>query len=316
MSRRLIALSFLAIACDRGTPSVSANGQPAEREESVDSLRARAARQDSELVALRRGAQESALVSGQARELSQMVAQIDGELARLRLDANTAKANEAACEGEGCARAQGERVQERVRLLVARVRRAETRMRTTANQLATLTQEDSLLKQQIVDLQGTITNLRGITERQQQELERINGELASARAENATLGATNTRLQHSIDSAATQADSVFVIAAPKSTLLKLGVVQEKGGSKLAFGRGKVLVPVAIPPRSAFRVLSRARDTVIALPNRGKWYALVSSHPRALLHSTATRDARVSGELKIESPKDFWASGKYLILEER
>jgi hypothetical protein len=310
-----VALPFvLIVACERGPRP--ANKTAGQVEESVDALRARAAQQDSELAVYRRHEQESALVAGQTRELSQMVAQIDSELSKVRLDASNARANAESCEGEGCAKAQGERVRERVRLLVARVRRAESQMRATAKQLSTMNKEDSLLKQQVADLEGTISNLRGITERQQQELDRINGELTSARAENVTLTASNTKLQHTIDSTATVADSVFVIAAPKATLLKLGVVEEKGGSKFAFGRGKTLVPVASPPRSAFKALSRSRDTVIALPNAKKWYALVSHQSRSLMHAAAMHDKRVSGQLTIQSPSEFWSASRYLILEER
>jgi len=319
MARRLLPALLLllaAAACDRVNVPAVGTAAAASRDESLDSLRARAARQDSELVAFRRRAEESALLAAQSRELSEIVAEIDREVARVRLNVSDVK-TDAGCEGAAaCTRAQGERVRDRVKLLVTRVRRAEARMRQASSRLASLTREDSLQRSQIDDLQATIASLQQITERQQQELARANAELARLAGENATLASANASLRRAQDSVAAVADSVFFIAAPKETLLRLGVVEERGGSRLAFGRGKTLVPVAQPPRSAFRALSRARDTVIALPNGKRWYALVSAHPRALLHGATTRENLIAHQLEIRSPGEFWASGRYLILEEK
>ena len=251
----LLFLCLLAASCGRGTPNSTA-GRSAGSSDSLQILRDRVARQDSELTASQRRAEESAVLAGQARALSQLVAQIDTEVARVRLNVSNVHRGESACEGEtACASAQRERLRERVRLLVNRVRSAEARMRATSKQLSTISQQDSLQKQQIADMAGTISSLRQMTERQQQELNGLRADLARSVAENATLGTANERLRHTTDSLETKADSVFFIAAPKATLLKLGVVQERGGSRLAFGHGKTLVPVALPPRSAFHALS-------------------------------------------------------------
>ncbi len=66
-----------------------------------------------------------------------------------------------------------------------------------------------------------------------------------------------------------------------------------------------------------KALSKSHDTSISLPRTDKDYRVVSRHDLAYTQlASATKDAKIHGELGITNPSKFWAASKFLILVER
>ena len=64
-------------------------------------------------------------------------------------------------------------------------------------------------------------------------------------------------------------------------------------------------------------MDKTRDLTIALPREDKNYKIISRQsPQFLASSSLTDDGKkVHGSLQIESPEEFWAPSKYLIVVE-
>jgi hypothetical protein len=111
-------------------------------------------------------------------------------------------------------------------------------------------------------------------------------------------------------------DSVFVAIGTEKDLIQRGIIRKEGGTRLLFGRGKMLVAGRNVRPDLFRVLSRNNDTTIPLPDPGKQYRIVSRQNLAYAEARNERDGKVSGAITITDAVAFWAPSRFLILVEQ
>lgn len=206
--------------------------------------------------------------------------------------------------------------------LRVQVRDVLQRLRSTQQQLRVVTrsvsgaQDDSATAARTRQLQAATDSLAALAQRKVLELEQVRTRVDELTADSTASVALIAQLEARITAMTNADDSVYVIAAPKDQLLKLGAVQERGGTLITFGFGKALVPMAVPPSKAWRALSKADSVVIALPRADRWYEVISAHPLALVKADRERGNLRQGTLRILSPAAFWQVSRFLILQER
>ena len=167
------------------------------------------------------------------------------------------------------------------------------------------------------ELDSAVSHFREIVQGQQERIASLLARVDTLERANAQLLAERGVLTDSVQRLVARADSVFVIAAPRQELLRLGVVVEEGGTRVPLlGRlNTVIVPARAPRDHLFAVLDRRHDVVIPLPNAGRAYRIVSSHDPALLDPAQPGNPVVRGTLRIGDPERFWAASRYLVLVE-
>jgi hypothetical protein len=111
-------------------------------------------------------------------------------------------------------------------------------------------------------------------------------------------------------------DSVFVAIGTEKELTEKGVIRREGGTLLAFGRGKTIVPARTFELEDFQVMSKSRDLTIQLPQLDKEYRVVSRQNLEFTDSSNRKNTMVKGALTVTDPEKFWAPSKYLILVQR
>lgn len=202
-----------------------------------------------------------------------------------------------------------------VRDVLQRLRAAQQQLRV-ATRTALGVQDDSATAARTRQLQAATDSLAALAQRKVLELEQIRARVDELTADSSASVTLIAQLEARITAMAASDDSVYVLAGPKDQLLKVGAVQERGGTLLTFGFGKTLVPVAVPPSKAWRALSRTDSVVIALPRADRWYAVLSAHPLALLKADRERGNLRQGTLRILTPAAFWQVSRFLVLQER
>jgi hypothetical protein len=299
---RIITLAVLA-SC------IAACGPTETR---IDTVAVARARRDSAAVhaVTRQRDQADSLV----RTLSLLVAQVDSEIALARTGGLIVQQP---CEsGANCARPEYAQLRAQVRTLVGRLSDTEARLRAASSAQGAATRHDSTSRAQTIQLRVSVDSLTRQRDRQLLALDSLRTQVKVILGKDSVTTKLVAVLEAKVDSAATADDSVFIIAASKAELLRMGVVELRGGSFFAFGRGKTLVPVANPTRKEWQPLSKKRDSMFVLPRADRWYAVVSAHPVALLRGDRSAGDQRGGTIHFGSPRQLWATSRYLILEEQ
>ena len=108
---------------------------------------------------------------------------------------------------------------------------------------------------------------------------------------------------------------MYYAVGTKKELMDKGVLTKEGSKFLFFG-GTHLVPARNLDPAAFTRIDKTHDLAIALPKEDKSYKIISRQsPEYLAASSLTKDGKVHGQLQIESPEEFWAPSKFLIVVE-
>ena len=154
-------------------------------------------------------------------------------------------------------------------------------------------------------------------ERQQAEYTAIidsqSTQIVALRTDLDTVTAAKSRVESERAALVDTMNTVYYIAGTQDELIKKGVAVKEGSKFLIFG-GTKLLPARDLDQTAFTVLHRLTDTVIALPRADKKYKIVTRQSPTHLSSLVANDGKVSGgELHIAAPEQFWAGSRYLIL---
>ena len=130
------------------------------------------------------------------------------------------------------------------------------------------------------------------------------------------MGRENVTLASRNSAWAAREDSVFVAIGTEKELTEKGVIRREGGTLLAFGRGKTIVPARTFELGDFQVMSKSKDLTIELPEVDKEYRVVSRQNLEATETVNPNSTLVKGTLHVTDPEKFWAPSKYLILVRR
>lgn len=270
----------------------------------------------AEVEYLRAASAERDTLLQQVRETQDFIDSVDNGLARLAGNQGATTPREAG-EAPDTQLSVREVMRHRLQIVADRLAKSERDARERAERLRTLAKTNASLEGRVAELDSSVARFKSIVQGQQEQIAQLMSRVDTLEKANAQLVAERGALTDSVQRLIAKADSVFVIAASRQELLKLGVVVEEGGTKVPlFGRvSSVIVPARNQREKAFAVLDRRRDVVIPLPNASRTYRIVSSHDPALLEPAQPGNPRVRGSIRIADPERFWATSRYLVLVE-
>jgi hypothetical protein len=304
----LLVLTLAAVAaCDQGPPKGYKGGDTglavARTSRAKDSL---IMVKDSLLAEKERQLSFQSAMIGDAATTSRMISEIDRDLSKARVEVKDDKKSESAIENASDRLAV---VQKKVNVVLSRLSASEARIRRLREDSVSRTMLNATQAAQIAEYEKSIADLRVSVENQSREIAALTMQVDSMGRENVALTARNNAM-------AAHEDSVFVAIGTEKELTEKGVIRREGGTLLAFGRGKTIVPARAFEIEDFQVMSKSKDLTITLPEADREYRVVS---RQNLEFTAAVDPKqplVKGALQVTDPDKFWAPSKYLILVRR
>jgi hypothetical protein len=249
---------------------------------------------------------QSSLI-GDAATSARLVSEIDRELSKARIEVkeDTARSESAIQTVSG----DLARVQKKVSVVLQRLAASEVRIRRLRSDSVARTMLNASQTAQIAEYEQSIADLRASVENQSVELATLHARVDSLSWVNVDLTNRNAAMT-------ARDDSVFVAIGTEKELTEKGIIRREGGTLLAFGRGKTIVPARTFDLEDFQVLSKSQDLSIALPRDDTEYRVVS---RQSLEFTATENPKepmVKGTLQVTDPDRFWAPSRFLILVQR
>lgn len=207
-------------------------------------------------------------------------------------------------------------VQQKVKVVIDRLNASEARIRRLRSDSVSRSMVHAQQVAQIAEYEQSIADLRTTVENQTMELAVLTAQVDSMGRVNVALNNENQVVKAENVAMAAHEDSVFVAIGTEKELTEKGIVRREGGTLLAFGRGKTLVPARTFNRADFEVISKKGDRTIELPEPDKEYRVVSRQSLEFTDSSDAKDPYVKGALHVTDPDRFWAPSRYLILVRR
>lgn len=328
MRRLGIALAVVLVACAAVPFVLAARGRLGGRragggvfgsfagtlgaQSTTDSLRALAA----EVQYLRAASAERDTLLQQVRETQDFIDSIDVDLAGLA--GRDSLAVVTAAETVDSTLSVRETVRLRLQAVADRLARSDSTARARAARLREMGEQNAVLESRVAELDSAVARFREIVQGQQGQITGLLARVDTLERANAALVTERGILADSVQRLVARADSVFLVAAPREELLRLGVAVEEGGTRLPLiGRvSTTLVPARVQRDQAFVVLDRRHDREIRLPNADRAYRIISAHDPALLEPAQPGNPVVRGAVRIGDPERFWGQSRYLVLVEQ
>lgn len=248
---------------------------------------------------------QSAMI-GDAATTARLISEIDRDLSKARIQVKDEKQSESGIENASDRLAV---VQQKVNVVLTRLTASESRIRRLREDSVSRTMVNAQQAAQIAEYEKSIADLRVSVENQSREIATLALAVDSMGRENVALTARNNAMT-------AHNDSVFVVIGTEKELTEKGVIRREGGTLLAFGRGKTIVPARTLELDDFQVISKSRDTTIQLPDAEKEYRVVSRQSLEYTDVVNPREPKVKGALNVTDPEKFWATSKFLILVQR
>lgn len=248
---------------------------------------------------------QSAMI-GDAATTSRLISEIDRDLTKARIEVKDDKKAESNIENASDRLAF---VQKKVSVVLARLSASEARIKRMREDSAARTMLNASQAAQIAEYEKSISDLRVSVENQSREIAILTVQVDSMGRENVVLTAKNNAMM-------AHEDSVFIAIGTEKELTAKGVIRREGGTLLAFGRGKTIVPARAFEKEDFQVISKSKDLSIQLPESDKEYRIVSRQNLEFTDSVNPKESMVKGTLHVTDPDKFWAPSKYLILVRR
>ncbi len=215
----------------------------------------------------------------------------------------------------------------RIKETITRLNEAEQKLEAQTQRASRMGRRNERLLAQLESAKQTVADLKAAAERQEAEytavIDRQKVEIAALTSRvdtmtlvNEQLTATNVALTDTVGELTDYKNTVYYAVGTKKELMERGVVAKEGSKFLFFG-GTHIVPARDLNPEAFTRVDKTRDLTIPLPREDKNYKIVSRQsPQFLAASSLTEDGKkLRGSLQIESPEEFWAPSKYLIVVE-
>ena len=258
-------------------------------------------------------------------ETTKFVSDLNAELAKVKsVGVSPVPASEQTASG-----AAQERVAAlgRIKETIARLNEAEQKLEQQTQRASRMGRRNERLLAQLESAKQTIADLKSAAERQETEytavIDRQKVEIAALTSRvdtmtlvNEQLSATNVALTDTVGQLTDYKNTVYYAVGTKKELMERGVVTKEGSKFLFFG-GTHIVPARDLNPEAFTRADKTHDLTIALPREDKNYKIISRQsPQYLAASSLTQDGKkLHGAIQIESPEEFWAPSKYLIVVE-
>ncbi len=212
---------------------------------------------------------------------------------------------------------------ERIKLVIARLNESETKLTETETRAKQSRQRNARLLAQIETFKKTVEDLKATAEQQKTEYETalaekdtqiatLAGRVDTLSTEKAGLENVNTALTDTVAHLTSYKNTVYYAVGTKDELIKRGIVTKEGSKFLIFG-GTRLEPARNLDPAAFTAIDKTQQTSIPLPRTDKKYKIVSRQSPSYLGAGVSKDGKVTGNVQISRPEEFWAASKYLIL---
>lgn len=304
----LLACSLAVVAaCSQSPPEGYAGGDTglalARTSRAKDSL---VMVKDSLLAEKERQLSIQSAMIGDASTTARLISEIDRDLSKARIEVKDEKTTESGLENASDRLAV---VQKKVNVVLTRLTASEARIRRLREDSVARTMVNAQQAAQIAEYEKSIADLRVSVENQGREIAALSAQVDSMGRENVALTAKNNAM-------AASEDSVFVAIGTEKELTAKGVIRREGGTLLAFGRGKTIVPARSFELEDFQVISKSRDVTIQLPDADKEYRVVSRQSLEFTDTSNPKEPLVKGTLNVTDPQKFWAPSKFLILVQR
>ena len=305
---RLLACTLAVVAaCNQGPPEGYTGGDTglavARTSHAKDSL---IMVKDSVLAEKERQLSFQSAMIGDASTTARLISEIDRDLSKARVEVKDDKKAESSIENASDRLAV---VQKKVNVVLSRLTASEARIRRLREDSVARTMLNATQAAQIAEYEKSIADLRLSVENQSREIAALTVQVDSMGRENVALTAKNNAM-------AAHDDSVFVAIGTEKELTAKGVIHREGGTLLAFGRGKTIVPARSFDLEDFQVMSKSKDLTIQLPQLDKEYRVVSRQSLEFTDSSNRKNTMVKGALTVTDPEKFWAPSKFLILVQR
>jgi hypothetical protein len=261
---------------------------------------------DSLLAAKERQLSLQSAMIGDAATTSRLISEIDRDLSKARIQVKDDQKAESGIENASDRLAV---VQKKVNVVLARLTASEARIRRLREDSVSRTMLNSTQAAQLVEYEQSIADLRASVENQSREIAALTVQVDHLGRENVALSARNNAMS-------AYQDSVFVAIGTEKELTEKGVIRREGGTLLAFGRGKTIVPARSFENEDFQVFSKSKDLTIALPEMDQEYRIVSRQNLEFTDSADPTATMIKGALNVTDPEKFWAPSRYLILVRR
>ena len=245
---------------------------------------------------------------------AEMVSSINSELGKVKdLGANPVTKGEAGTTAND----QRQVVLGKIRDAITRLQTSEDNLEKAKQRLAALDKKDSRLTAQITKYQQTIEEMKTQMEQQQtQYLATIDSQkvqIATLNSNLDTVTAQKTQVETEKQALVDTMNTVYYAIGTSKALKDEGVAVQEGSKFLFFG-GTRLEPARDPNVSAFTVIHRINDTVIALPDSTKSYKIISRQNASYLSNEVRDGNKVKGDaLHIANPEKFWGASKFLVV---
>lgn len=254
---------------------------------------------------------------GEVLETMKFVADVNTELAKGKdLATATADTDELGAPGAQRDRIERAAALERIQLAVSRLNEAESQLAKSQQRIRALSRNETKLLAQVQEYETSLANLRATLEQREAELtgiiEQQKGEILALTGQVDTLSLTAAALSDTVRNLSLYQNTVYYVAGSKDELIEQGVLVEEGSKFLFFG-SKRLAPARELNVAAFTPIDMNDQRVILLPDGSDEYRIVTRQNTSYADSVSLRDGRVRGEIRITSPREFWAPSRFLIL---
>jgi hypothetical protein len=310
MNRYILIAGTLALvaACDKGPPKGYTGGADtglavARTSRAKDSL---IIVKDSLLAVKERQLSFQSQMIGDAATSARLISEIDRDLSKARIEVKDDRKVESGIQN---ASDQLVMVKKKVSVVLSRLQASEARIKRLREDSVARTLLNAQQAAQIAEYEKSIADIRLSVENQSREIAVLTAVVDSMGKENAVLTARNKAM-------VAHEDSVFVAIGTEKELTAKGVIRREGGTLLAFGRGKTIVPARAFEMQDFQVMSKSKDLMIELPEADREYRIVSRQNLEYTDSVNPKSTTVKGALRVTDPEKFWAPSKYLILVRR
>ncbi|NIM52492.1 MAG: hypothetical protein GTN62_14270 [Gemmatimonadales bacterium] len=251
------------------------------------------------------------LVSAQRDSLLQEVAdharhmsEISAELAKVQVEGKALTVT-----AESPIQAARDSVLQKIKYITTRVNQTEARLRESRRRIRALTRLSDSLR---TTLEETIANYESVIATQRETIAQLTEAVTNLKAD-------NVRLAAQVDTLEAEASTVYYVIGTKDELLEQGLVKKEGGARFLFifgKRGETLVPARDLDPSQFTAIDKREVTEIPLPEPDKTYRVASRQDLAYLETPPDEKGRITGDLRIASPDEFWTASKFLIIVQR
>ncbi|MBI2404538.1 MAG: hypothetical protein HYV20_17725 [Gemmatimonadetes bacterium] len=252
-------------------------------------------------------AQKDSLIQ-EVAEQSRVLSDISAALAKVQVEGKQLEV-----KSESPRTAARDSIFARIAYVTDRLTTAERQLRDSRRRISSLTKLSDSLK---ATLETTIANYESTIASQKVTLQELNDQVQKLALENTALTVAKAALEDTVGSLKQENSTVYYVVGTKDELLKRGIIQEEGGSRVLFifGKaGKTLVPARDLEPSLFTPIDKHRVTEIPLPEEAE-YRLASRQNVEALATPPDDKGRIRGAvLRIAEPDKFWVGSRFLII---